>query len=152
MKRHALATAVANGLAHEGANAVVPPSGNAKRSEVNGPDLTSPDLNFRSSPLHHGVGLGDSEAQVEMMTIEHLDFEHQQPCEHGQHATHHADEPAMFLVEDSATECGRPAGRYFLCLSGWEAMRSPMECRWCRNEPRSRDKDFKIIRVIGGPR
>lgn len=89
-------------------------------------------------------------------TIEHLDFEPTIPCEHGQHATRHADEPAMFLVRrHTCVDCGARAKDYALCLSGWVDMssggRGMVHCIYCRNASPTADS-LTILRVIGGPR
>lgn len=94
--------------------------------------------------------------EAALASIEHLDFEFEQPCEHSLHAGWHADEPAMFEVAVKAN-CGACAGecgyRYFLCLSGWERLgRSPVQCPLCYAEIGERDDVLRIVRVVGGPR
>jgi len=47
-------------------------------------------------------------------TIESLDFDFEQACEHSMHATH-ADEPAFYLIHAECPDCGRSTD-YFICL------------------------------------
>ena len=112
----------------------------AKRSEVKGPEVKTPDLNGPEvkmnqpcSPLHHGVQIETREAtpivapspvttpdaMMSLAAIEHLDFEPEVPCGHSQHASgrygHHG--PGWALVELDCP-CGR-GGRYVACRSWW---------------------------------
>jgi len=51
-------------------------------------------------------------------TIESLDFDFEQPCEHSAHAINHEDGPAKYLIHAECPDCATVRD-YFICASGW---------------------------------
>lgn len=86
----------------------------------------------------------------ETTSLEDLDFDYEQPCEHTTcHSKYGFTTSAMFLVyRYPCFKCGRPEGQGFMCLPCWEAMADGCLCPICRN-PSERDDRLNILRVIG---
>ncbi len=144
----------------------------AKRSEVKGPEVKTPDLNGPEvkmnqpcSPLHHGVQIETREAtpvvapspvttpdaMMSLAAIEHLDFEPEVLCEHSRHRARHADESAAFLVQVIGF-CHLGGGeRYALCRSGYAlSWRVGVLCPVCRSpftEP-GQEPPLRIVQVL----
>ena len=79
-------------------------------------------------------------------TIESLDFEHEQPCENSQHQTHHADEPAKYLIHAGCPDCGN-AVDYFICESGWKRGYAGVRCN-LTGRMYSRSEIWTILREV----
>ena len=69
---------------------------------------------------------------VDLTSIEHLDFDPEFPCEHSSHDARHNDEPAKYLVEGSCPNC-LGFVRYMICESGCiDLGRITVRCKGCR--------------------
>ena len=110
----------------------------AKRSEVKGPEVKTPDLNGPEvkmnqpcSPLHHGVQIETREAtpivapspvttpdaMMSLTAIEHLDFEPEVPCD-GVWDGELCQNAAFGVVVALCRGC-REGGRSFICRRCW---------------------------------
>jgi hypothetical protein len=69
-------------------------------------------------------------------TIEALDFEFKQPCEHSQHSMRHDDEPAAYYIHNRH---GCSSRYFFICKGAWDrAFRKGLRCASCDQKgPRS---------------
>lgn len=146
---NALPTATACALPHGQAHGIpraiqsgsVAGTVHAKRSEVKGPEVKTPDLkgpevkmNQPWSPSHHGVQKVDAsdsapvvapspvttpDAMMSLTAIEHLDFEHEVPCEDLTATGESADYLAE-LAEWVAAECPELCRRMMICRKHFE--------------------------------
>ena len=115
----------------------------AKRSEVKGPEVKTPDLNGPEvkmnqpcSPLHHGVQIETREAtpivapspvttpdaMMSLAAIEHLDFEPEVPCD-GVWDGELCQNAAFGVVVALCRGC-REGGRSFICRRCWAECQS----------------------------
>ena len=115
----------------------------AKRSEVKGPEVKTPDLNGPEvkmnqpcSPLHHGVQIETREAtpivapspvttpdaMMSLTAIEHLDFEPEVPCD-GAWDGELCQNAAFGVVVALCRGC-REGGRSFICRRCWAECQS----------------------------
>ena len=142
----------------------------AKRSEVKGPEVKTPDLNGPEvkmnqpcSPLHHGVQIETREAtpivapspvttpdaMMSLTAIEHLDFEPERECEHPQHPLGEMGHsgPAWALVEVIHL-CASPSRTFvYVCRGGWDAGARGTHCQRC-GENLTRDQSWRIVQVL----
>ena len=176
---NALPTATACALPHGQAHGIpraiqsgsVAGTVHAKRSEVKGPEVKTPDLNgpevkmnHPCSPLHQGVQIETREAtpivapspvttpdaMMSLTAIEHLDFEPERECEHPQHPLGEMGHsgPAWALVEVIHL-CASPSRTLvYVCRGGWdEAGARGTHCQRC-GENLTRDQSWRIVQVL----
>ena len=135
----------------------------AKRSEVKGPEVKTPDLNGPEvkmnqpcSPLHHGVQIETREAtpivapspvttpdaMMSLTAIEHLDFEPEVPCD-GVWDGELCQNAAFGVVARLCRGC-REGGRSFICRRCWaECQTAGWLCPSC-----DRSCEPRFIRLV----
>ena len=84
--------------------------------------------------------------KIDNEIIEHLDFEHEQPCEHSGHNVTHGSGPAFYYIRANCPDC-RQQHDYFICKSGWDHGSYGVLCHITgRSYPRN--KIWTILREV----
>ncbi|WP_152185103.1 hypothetical protein [Segeticoccus rhizosphaerae] len=89
-----------------------------------------------------------TDTRTDEQILEALDFNHETPCEIGNHSKF-GDGPAVFVIRQSSF-CHGEGLVAMLCAGCWVAAgKNGVLCGHC-GDPYTREQAWRIVRVIGG--